>query len=309
MKHIGALLLAFLTCVCVAFMAAGCTDREFNKAAKQAATVKYIAVDEDLNLLSNFIEERDLKEDGLSSNAYFLYGTESTLYFAETSSNTMMRSNVYSYDIASRELEMIFSQSGHGDYGSGAWYLFYVAMVKEDTVTCFYSHETFKMFGNHQFYITATDYTLDGREAGSKDYSVERMFTRFSNSPQLRDYIQFNFLTGKTDRYWLSRSETLSEYAVRRIYTFHGVNGYYDVDRMSSSDAMWNFIHSERKNASLQEGGAYYNPYGSGAAFGLQYHDNAGKLKYVYFHYTEGGEPKYLFTGGKKPLLGLYVVQ
>lgn len=312
MKHIGTLLLAFFTCVCVAMMAAGCGDREFDEAAKQPPTVKYIAVDEDLNLLSNFIEERDLKKDGLNSNAYFLYGTADMLYFAVTSSDTRKTSTVYSYAIESREISTLFTRSGHSDQGEGEEYLFYVAMAKEDTVTCFYSRANHKLFGADEYYIRAEDYDLSGNYLSSKEYSAQRVFAKFSNDQAIRVMIQFDYLAGKSDCYWSRRSEPVSAYLVTWIHTLNGVTGSYNVGTMSSSDAMWNFIHSERDGCAglygYGEEGVFYQPYRGCAAFGLSYCDSTNKDRYVYFSYAEGGEPEYLFTRDNTPLLGLYIV-
>ena len=82
------------------------------------------------------------------------------------------------------------------------------------------------------------------------------------------------------------------------------------MDTMSSSDAMWSFIHSEREKAKLlSTDSIHYQPCGENAAFAVLYADETGKESYLYFNYTEGGEIKYLFKGSKKePLLGLYVV-
>lgn len=308
MKRLKCVIAVLLACMLLA-CTAGCADREFESAAKQPPTVKYIAVDADLNLLSNFLEERDLKEDGLRSGMYFLYGTADTLYFAATSYNTLSETAVYSYDIKTRKILNVFTQSGSPDRGNGRFYLFYVSMQTEDTVTCFYSHATPTTLGAHSFSVIAQDYTLDGKQLSSRQSSSYRMYTSFSNNLEIREKVQTEWPTRRGDRYWSERSGTEPS-DPERIYTLNGVTGSYDVDTMSSSDAMWSFIHSEREKAKLlSTDSIHYQPCGENAAFAVLYADETGKESYLYFNYTEGGEIKYLFKGSKKkPLLGLYVV-
>lgn len=309
MKHLKYLFALLLSCMLLVSMA-GCVDREFENAAKQTTAVKYIGVDNDLNLVSNYIEKCDLKLSGLKSNAYFLYGTESTLYFAVTNTDTMKESTVYDYDIGTGQVTVLFSKSGNADQGAGKMYLFYVAMAKEDTVTCFYSYKKAEMF-HTEYYIRAVDYTLEGSEISSNEYSTNTVFASFNNSSARRELIQFDFMTGKSDCYWSKRTNSY-DFPVKWIYSFEGTSGSYDIKSMQSADAMWNLVHSTRDGAAGLYGegeGIYYQPYRGSGAFGLFYCDSANKTRYVYFNYTEGGEPEYLFTGNGKPLLGLYVIK
>lgn len=307
MKHFRHIAVALLSCTLL-ICAAGCRDAEFNKAAKQPPTVKYIAVDEDLNLISNFVKERDIKSDGLSSDAYFLYGTESTLYFAVTPSDTRQTSTVCSYDIESREFSTLFSGSGHRDQGSGEEYLFYIAMASEDAFTCFYSYSHHKIFSNDEYFIRTEDYDLNGNKLASQEFSAGRVYSKFTDDKNTHEMIQFDYMAGKSDYYWTKRAVPVSQYIVSWVYSFNGVNGYHDINDMTSSDAMWELIHSEREYAAIFSNGyTFYQPYKNNAAFCLLYQDTANKENYVYFNYTEDGEPKYLFTR-KDILLGLYVV-
>lgn len=304
MKRTKYIIAMIVACMFVCFTATGCTDSEFNAAAKQQTTVKYIAIDKDLNLVSNFIERRNLKDAGLKSNAYFIYGTAKTIYFAVAPNDPVKESTVYAYDIEEQRVNYVLSKSGERSTGMLGYKtltksLVYVAMPNENIITFVYSIEKQQMFKT-EYNFTIENYDRQGNSLGSKEFGASRLYPILSSDKGMPEEV-VDLIGNKSDCYWDNSSG--------RKYDFIYPGGKCDINSLESSDAIWSIIHGERENTSLDATQPIIYPVcGSYAAFGMLYTDSAQKHRIVYFC-TDGRQAEYLFTESNTALRGLYVIK
>lgn len=194
-----------------------CKDKDYVDLIEENKTeIAYIGIRENQEIVSNKYAERNLTELGLSKDAEFLYGNNTTMFFAEKGSSKV---TIKSYNF----VEELLQTCCELQYGN----LRYVAMASDDAFFCFY-------FQNSAWKVDRC--TLNGGQKNIPD---------FSNHSSLTETEQKNIVRKIMDE---QRTYKWSY----QYFDFY--NGYYaleaykevwDMDNITISDPVWEFLNEK----------------------------------------------------------------
>ena len=288
------------------FSLVGCGDSAFNKAKKNTQTdVQYVGVREDLTIISNVYDEVNLTDIGLSKSAYYLYGTDSALYFGVGSGDYRRETSVYAYDLQNKTLKKIFTQSGSaGDvlWGTNKSSLVRVAMCDSDSVLCYYVNNKGAL-GYNKYEWRTIRYDLSGKilENYAKDIDA---------FPNITTYMMWVRNDGGLHKYYFW-SETNIGSGRYDLYFSNDTRESSNPLNSDTEDEMWQLI----TNAGTPMGTfTSYDPTISKTAiFSERY--AVGHVIFTtnyrcYFTFTISGEVHYLFCEKEKESapMALYII-
>ena len=269
-KHIS-LLLALI--ICTTLFLTSCGDLKYKKIVKSSAPedIFYVAVRQDMTLISNIYENVSLTNLGLTQNSYMVWGDEDHAFFALPKSSGGAK--IMEYVFETKSLTSIFEFANSRLIFSPDGNRFYSAYAKDTGVLG---------FNRDYFYIDLWDRQNDlYSNAITKEMDDYPVITKESQLIK-------NFLSSISDYIWefrLPDSDRLyfPDECSYFVNTNTGIG--YQPHRMEDwSDPVWKHIMEQQ--GQLNHSAVFFDYYGDAkTVFGIKY-----ERSIAYFEYTFEGD-------------------
>ncbi len=257
------------------------TDKDFEKLANSVSKEQnYAGVRYDLTLVSNKYPEKNLKKAGLPSNAEFIYGTDSEMYFFVKVNS--LKGQVFTYAFETDEITKIAEHSGaDADFlGGGDDSIISAKMKDENSIYWFHVVNTGRL-GYHKYNLDVYHIDMYGNQLHYERQSIDKENQGETKAAQ--------YMRG-VKNYYLAREANGSIVGQQKIY--HG-NESFIVQDITEGDLVWQTL-----NEATSLGGYFFEPTSNGlTAIRRSYtSDNLFKTKYdCYFVAPFKGEASLLF--------------